>query len=186
VSSESSAVSGVAGRYAAALFELAEEQKKLDEVAADIATIRALLVESADLRRLVASPVLGRDAQGAALAAVLEKAGVSEMTRNFAAVVARNRRLFVLDSMCVGYRQLLASARGEMTAEIMTAEPLTDAQQASLEQELRTAMGSKVTLETRVDASLLGGMIVKVGSRMVDSSLRTKLQRLELSLKGAA
>lgn len=186
MSSESSAVSGVAGRYAAALFELAEEQKILDEVAADIATIRALLVESADLRRLVASPVLGRDAQGAALTAVLEKAGVSEMTRNFAAVVARNRRLFVLDSMCVRYRQLLASARGEMTAEIMTAEPLTDAQQASLEQELRTAMGSKVTLETRVDASLLGGMIVKVGSRMVDSSLRTKLQRLELSLKGAA
>ena len=108
------------------------------------------------------------------------------MTRNFAAVVARNRRLFVLDAMCVGYRQLLANARGEMTAEIMTAQPLTDAQRQSLEQELRTAMGSKVTLDTRVDPSLLGGMIVKVGSRMVDSSLRTKLQRLEISLKGAA
>lgn len=186
MSSESSAVSGVAGRYVAALFELAGEQKKLDEVAEDMATIRALLAESPDLRRLVASPVIGRDAQGAALAAVLEKAGVSEMTRNFAAVVARNRRLFVLDSMCVGYRQLLASARGEMTAEIMTAQPLTDTQRQSLEQELRTAMGSKITLDTRVDSSLLGGMIVKVGSRMVDSSLRTKLQRLELSLKGAA
>lgn len=186
MSSESSAVSGVAGRYAAALFELAEEQKNLDEVAADMATIRSLLAESADLRRLVASPVLGRDAQGQALAAVLEKAGVSALTRSFAGVVARNRRLFVLDAMCLGYRQLLANARGEMTAEIMTAQPLTDAQQAALEQELRTAMGSKVTLDTRVDASLLGGMIVKVGSRMVDSSLRTKLQRLELSLKGAA
>lgn len=186
MSSESSAVSGVAGRYAAALFELAEEQKKLDEVAADIAIIRSLLAESADLRRLVASPVLGRDAQGQALVAVLEKAGVSALTLNFAGVVARNRRLFVIDSMCIGYRQLLADARGEMTAEIMTAQPLTDAQQASLEQELRTAMGSKVTLDARVDASLLGGMIVKVGSRMVDSSLRTKLQRLELSLKGAA
>ena len=186
MSSESSAVSGVAGRYAAALFELAEEQKKLDEVAADVATIRALLAESADLCRLVASPIIGRDAQTRALSAVLEKAGVSELTLNFTGVVARNRRLFVLDSMCVGYRQLLANARGEMTAEIMTAEPLTETQQASLEQELRSALGSKVTLDTRVDASLLGGMIVKVGSRMIDSSLRTKLQRLELSLKGAA
>ncbi|CAN0523380.1 unnamed protein product, partial [Laminaria digitata] len=115
VSSESSAVSGVAGRYAAALFELAEDHKKLDEIAADVATIRALLVESPDLRRLVASPVIGRDAQGQALLAVLEKAGVSALTRNFAGVVARNRRLFALDSMCLGYRQLLAQARGEMT-----------------------------------------------------------------------
>lgn len=186
MSSESSAVSGVAGRYAAALFELAEEHKNLDEVAADVAIIRSLLAESADLRRLVASPVLGRDAQGQALLAVLDKAGVSELTRNFAGVVARNRRLFVIDSMCVGYLQLLASARGEITAEIMSAQPLTETQLASLEQELRSAMGSKVTLDTRVDASLLGGMIVKVGSRMIDSSLRTKLQRLELSLKGAA
>jgi F-type H+-transporting ATPase subunit delta len=186
VSSESSAISGVAGRYAAALFELAEEQKKLDKVAADVAIIRSLLAESEDLRRLVASPVLGRDAQGEALLAVLEKAGVSALTRNFAGVVARNRRLFVIDSMCIGYRQLLAAARGEITAEIMTALPLTDGQRTSLEQELRSAVGSKVTLDTRVDASLLGGMIVKVGSRMIDSSLRTKLQRLELSLKGAA
>lgn len=186
MSSASSGVSGVAGRYAIALFELAEEQNKLDEVAADVATIRALLAESADLRRLVASPVIGRDDQGQAIVAVLEKAGVSELTRNFVGVVARNRRLFVLDSMCVGFRELLASRRGEITAEIMTAAPLTDAQRDSLEQELRAALGSKVTLDPRVDASLLGGMIVKVGSRMVDSSLRTKLQRLELSLKGAA
>ena len=186
MSSESSAVSGVAGRYAAALFELAEEQKKLDEVAAEIAVIRSLLAESDDLRRLVASPVLGRDAQGKALLAVLEKAGVSVLTRNFAGVVARNRRLFVIDIMCIGYRQLLAAARGEITAEINTALPLTDSQRTSLEQELRSAVGSKVTLDTRVDASLLGGMIVKVGSRMIDSSLRAQLQRLEISLKGAA
>lgn len=186
MSSASSGVSGVAGRYAAALFELTEEQKKLDEVAADVATIRELLAESADLRRLVASPVIGRDDQGRAVVAVLEKAGVSELTCNFVGVVARNRRLFALDSMCVGYRELLAGRRGEITAEIMTAQPLTDGQRESLEQELRAAMGSKVTLDTRVDETLLGGMIVKVGSRMVDSSLRTKLQRLELSLKGAA
>ena len=186
MSSASSGVSGVAGRYAAALFELAEEQKKLDEVATDVAIIRSLLAESADLRRLVASPVIGRDAQGKAIIAVLEKAGISELTCNFVGVVARNRRLFVVEDMCVGYRELLAAARGEITAEIMTAQPLTDSQRETLEQELRAAMGSKVTLDMQVDESLLGGMVVKVGSRMVDSSLRTKLQRLELSLKGAA
>ncbi|MEX2454259.1 MAG: F0F1 ATP synthase subunit delta [Rhodospirillaceae bacterium] len=186
MSSASSGVSGVAGRYAAALFELAEEHKNLDEVAGDLAGIRRMLADSADLRRLVASPVVSRDVQGRALDAVLRKAGLSELTLRFVGVVARNRRLFALDAMCVAYRDLLARRRGEITAEITTAHPLTDSQQAALEQELRTAMGAKVSLDTRVDASLLGGMVVKVGSRMVDSSLRTKLQRLELSLKGAA
>lgn len=186
MSSASSGVSGVAGRYAAALYDLAEEQKNLDDVASDLAGIRDLLAESADLRRLVASPVISREAQGRALGAVLERAGVSDMTRRFVGVVAQNRRLFALDAMCVAFRDLLAERRGEITAEITTAAELSDAQRGRLEQQLRAAMGSKVALETRVDRSLLGGMIVKVGSRMVDSSLRTKLQRLELSLKGAA
>lgn len=186
MSSASSGVSGVAGRYAAALFELAEEQKKLDEVAADLAGIRSLLAESADLRRLVASPVISREEQGRALTAVLEKAGISELTLKFIGVVARNRRLFALDAMGVAYRDLLAERRGEVTADVRTAQPLSDSQRDALEQQLRTAMGSKVALDVSVDPSLLGGMIVKVGSRMVDSSLRTKLQRLELSLKGAA
>ena len=184
--SSSSVVSGVAGRYAAALFELAEKQKNLDAIAADAVTIRSLLAESADLRRLVASPVIGREEQGQAIAAVLEKAGVSELTRNFVGVVANNRRLFALDDMCVAYRELLSSRRGELTAEVTSAQPMTDAQRDALEQQLRTAIGSKVSLDASVDQSLLGGMIVKVGSRMVDSSLKTKLQRLELSLKGAA
>ena len=184
--STSSVVFGVAGRYAAALFELAEEQKTLDAIAEDAAWIRALLAESQDLRRLVASPVIGREEQGQAIAAVLEKAGVSELTRNFVGVVAKNRRLFALDDMCVAYHELLSSRRGELTAEVTSAQPLTDAQRDALEQQLRTAMGSKVSLDASVDQSLLGGMIVKVGSRMVDSSLKTKLQRLELSLKGAA
>ncbi len=186
MSSASSGVSGVAGRYAVALFDLAEEQKKLDEVAADLAGIRSMLAESADLRRLVASPVISRDEQGRALSAVLKQAGITDLTQQFVGVVARNRRLFALDAMCVAYRDLLSGRRGEVTAEVTTAHAMTDAQRSSLEQELRTAMGSKVSLDARVDASLLGGMIVKVGSRMVDSSLRTKLQRLELALKGAA
>ena len=145
-----------------------------------------MLADSADLRRLVASPVISRDEQGRALSAVLEKAGVSPLTQQFVGVVARNRRLFALDDMCVAYRDLLAGRRGEITAEVTTAQPLSDTQRSALETELRAAMGSKVSLDSRVDASLLGGMIVKVGSRMVDSSLRTKLQRLELALKGAA
>lgn len=186
MSSASSGVSGVAGRYAAALFELADEQKQLDEVASDLAGIRELQAESADLRRLVASPVIGRDLQGRALQAVLERAGITDTTRRFVGVVARNRRLFALDGMCIAYRDLLAARRGEITAEVTTAHELTDGQRDQLVQELRAAMGSKVTLETQIDTSLLGGMVVKVGSRMVDSSLRTKLQRLEHSLKGAA
>lgn len=186
MSSASSGVSGVAGRYASALFDLAEEQKQLDEVASDLDGIRRLLAESADLRRLVSSPVISRDAQGRAIHAVLEKAGVSELTLRFVAVVARNRRLFALDGMCVAYREQLASRRGEITAEVTTAQELSDSQRDRLEQQLRTAMGSKVALQMRTDGSLLGGMVVKVGSRMIDSSLRTKLQRLELSLKGAA
>jgi F-type H+-transporting ATPase subunit delta len=186
VPSSSSANSGVAGRYASALFELAEEKKKLDGVAADTAAIRELLFESADLRRLVASPVIAREDQGKAIAAVLDKAGVSAITQNFVGVVARNRRLFALDDMCTAFRDILAGRRGEITAEVTTPSLLSDSQRDALEKELRTAMGSKVALDVQVDETLLGGMVVKVGSRMVDSSLKTKLQRLELSLKGAA
>ena len=182
----SSVTSGVAGRYAAALFELADEERSLDEIAADARTIRGLLAESADLRRLVASPVIGREEQGLAITAVLEKAGVSQLTRNFVGVVAKNRRLFALNDMCISYSELLSSRRGEMTAEVTTAQPFNEKQRNELEQALRKAIGSKVALDTRVDQALLGGIIVKVGSRMVDASLKTKLQRLELSLKGAA
>lgn len=186
MSSASSGLSGVSGRYAVALFELADEQKKLDEVASDLAGIRELLAGSADLRRLVLSPVIGRDVQGRAVKAVLEKAGVSDLTVRFVGVIARNRRLPALDRICIAYRDILAERRGEVTAEVTTAHALTDAQRDRLEQELRTAMGSKVALETRIDSGLLGGLVVKVGSRMIDYSIRTKLQRLELSLKGAA
>ncbi|MEE2996570.1 MAG: F0F1 ATP synthase subunit delta [Pseudomonadota bacterium] len=182
----SSVTSGVAGRYAAALFELADEERSLDEIAADALTIRGLLAESADLRRLVASPVIGREEQGLAVTAVLEKAGVSQLTRNFVGVVAKNRRLFALYDMCISYSELLSSRRGEMTAEVTTAQPFNEKQRNELEQALRKAIGSKVALDARVDPALLGGIIVKVGSRMVDASLKTKLQRLELSLKGAA
>ena len=184
--STSTTFSGVAGRYAAALFDLAEEKKSLDEVAADVDVIRELLAESGDLRRLVASPVIRRENQGRAIAAVLEKVGISTLTRKFVGVVTNNRRLFALNDMCVAYCNLLALRRGQMTAEVISAHPLSDVHRAAIEKEIRKAMGSKVQVNASVDPSLLGGMIVKVGSRMFDSTLKNKLQRLELSLKGAA
>ena len=146
-----SSVVGVAGRYAAA--ELPRNRKN-SRYRGGCHRRFGRCTESSDLRRLVASPVIGREEQGQAIAAVLEKAGISELTRNFVGVVAKNRRLFALDDMCVAYRDLLSSRRGEMTAEVTSAQPLTDDQRASLEQELRTAMGSKVTLDAVVDQSL--------------------------------
>jgi F-type H+-transporting ATPase subunit delta len=182
----SSNSSGVAGRYAAALFEIAEERKQLDEVATDTSTIRAWIGESSDLRRLVASPVIARDDQRRALAALLAKASMSELTSNFVGVVAQNRRLFVLENMCAAFHSLLAKSRGEISAEVTTVLPLSEKQQQALTEELRKSIGSRVVLNTKIDHTLLGGMVVKVGSRMIDSSLKTKLQRLEFSLKGTA
>ena len=186
MSTTSSGVSGVAARYAAALFDLAEERKELDAVADDLAALRAMLGDSADLRRLVTSPVIRREVQAAAIGAVLERAGAGDLVQRFVGTVARNRRLFALDDMCAAYRQLLAARRNELTAEVTTAQPLTGAQRDALEAELRASMGARIAIDARVDEDILGGMIVKIGSRMVDSSLQTKLQRLEFSLKGTA
>lgn len=176
----------MAGRYAAALHELADEHGRLDEVAADMAAIRAMLAESPDLRRLAASPAVGRDAQGRAIDAVLREAGASELALKFAGVVARNGRLALLDDMCAAYQDILARRRGEVTAEVATARPMTDAQRGALAERLRAAVGGRVVIDARVDAGLIGGMTVKIGSRMADSSVQGKLRRLELALKGAA
>jgi F-type H+-transporting ATPase subunit delta len=175
---------GLAARYAAALFELADEAKQLDAVAADLRAIRALIAESADLRRLVRSPVLTRAEQGKAIAAVLERAGSSDLVRRFVGLVAENRRLFALGDMIEAYLSELARRRGEVTASVTSAAPLSDGQSAALTDALRRAVGGKVSIETHTDASLIGGLIVKVGSRMVDSSLKSKLQRLKLVMKG--
>ena len=182
----SSNSSGVAGRYAAALFEIAEARKQLDEVATDTSAIRALIAESSDLRRLVASPVIAREDQRQALVVLLKKARISELTVNFVGVVAQNRRLFVLENMCAAFHSLLATSRGKISAEVTTALPLSESQRQALTQKLQNSTGSSVVLETKTDQTLLGGMVVKVGSSMVDSSLKTKLQRLEFSLKGTA
>lgn len=175
---------GLAARYAAALFDLADESKQLDGVADDLRAIRALIAESADLRRLVRSPVLTRAEQARAMAAVLEKAGTSDLVRRFVGLVAENRRLFALTDMIEAYLSNLARRRGEVTASVTSAAPLSDAQTAALTEALRRAVGGKVSIESHTDSSLIGGLVVKVGSRMVDSSLKSKLQRLKLVMKG--
>jgi len=184
VSAEILGATGLAGRYATALFGLAETESQLDRVADDLGEIAAMIESSADLKRLIRSPVISRDDQGRAMAEVLKKAGISELVRNFVSVVARNRRLFALPSMIAAYRSLLAARRGEATAEVVSARELTKKQLEAIAAQLKKAIGTKVAVSTKVDAGLLGGLVVKVGSRMFDSSLRTKLQRLRFAMKG--
>ncbi len=179
-------VSGVAGRYATALFELAEAQNALDAVAADLGSIGTMLNESEDLTRLVRSPLFSADEQGRAFAAVLDKAGISGLVKNFVGLVIANRRLFALPDMIRSYNAILAEKRGEMTADVTSAHPLGDQQVESLKAALKSATGRDVRINTKVDAGLLGGLVVKVGSRMIDSSLRTKLNSLKIAMKEAS
>ena len=184
MSSDVIGATGVSGRYATALFELADDEKQLDAVAADLASIGAMVDESADLQRLIRSPVISRDDQLTAMDAILEAAEVGQLTRNFVGVVTKNRRLFSLPGMIKGYQALLAAKRGEATAEVFSAPALSDAQLGAIKDSLKTAMGTNVAIDTKVDDSLLGGLIVKVGSRMVNTSLKTKLSQLRLAMKG--
>jgi F-type H+-transporting ATPase subunit delta len=184
LASEATGVSGLAGRYATALFELADQEKALDPVADDLRALGAMIEGSADLKRLIRSPVLSREAQAAAMAALLARAQFSAMTRNFAGLVARNRRLFALPGMIAGYLQLLADRRGEIRAEVTAAQEMSAPQVAAINDQLKRAVGSKVAVEIRVDPAIIGGLVVKVGSRMVDGSLRGKLHRLTLAMRG--
>ncbi len=174
----------MAGRYAAALFELAKEQQQLPRVETDLKTFQRVLDESEDLRRLVRSPVISADDQGKALGSILGKAGVSALTTNFFLLIARNRRLFAVADMLKDFMTLLARERGEVSADVASAHPLTPEQMSALKDALRAQVGKDVQMNTRVDPNLLGGLIVKVGSRMIDSSLRTKLNNLRVAMKG--
>lgn len=184
MASQGTGVSGLAGRYATALFELAEENNALDQVAADLTGLKQMLAESAELREMIRNPLISREAQGRALAAVMDRAGFSSLTKNFVGLVARNRRLFALEAMADAYLAELARRRGEMTARVIAARPLSEAQVKAITDALRASMGSKVAVDVTVDPAILGGMIVKVGSRMIDSSVRTKLNKLQLAMKG--
>jgi F-type H+-transporting ATPase subunit delta len=184
LASEATGVSGLAGRYATALFDLADQEKVLDQVASDLRVIGGMIDESADLKRLIRSPVLSRDAQGAAMKALIERADLSAITRNFVGLVARNRRLFALPGMIAGYLQLLAERRGEIRAVVTAAQEMSPAQITAINDQLKRAVGSKVAVDIRVDPAIIGGLVVKVGSRMVDGSLRSKLHRLQLAMRG--
>jgi F-type H+-transporting ATPase subunit delta len=185
VAANSAGLSGLAERYAQALFEIADEQKALDQVAGDLRQVRTMIAGSPDLQRLVRSPVLSRAEQGKAVAALAQAAALSPLTSNFLGLVARNRRLFAVPAMIDAFLALLAERRGEVTAHVTAAQELTPAQRSLVEEQLRRAVGSKVSVEIKIDPSLLGGLVVKVGSRMVDASLKSKLHRLEAAMKGA-
>ncbi|HVT53232.1 MAG TPA: F0F1 ATP synthase subunit delta [Dongiaceae bacterium] len=175
---------GLATRYAAALFELADSKKALDAVAADLNALQKMIADSADLRSMMNSPLLDRAEQTKATVAIVKAAGFNELTQKFAGLIAQNRRLFAMPAIIRAFLKLLAARRGEMTAEVTAARQLTSDQQAAVAEAIRKAVGSKVSIDLKVDPSLLGGLVVRVGSRMIDSSLKTKLQKLQLAMKG--
>jgi F-type H+-transporting ATPase subunit delta len=183
LASETTGVSALAERYATALFDIADERRAFDQVAGDLRQLRAMLAASADLMRVVRSPVLSRQDQGRAVEALAQRAELSPLVRDFLAVVARNRRLFAVPAMVEAFLAMLAERRGEVTAEIVAAQPLTEAQLDALSEHLRRTVGRRVSVDARVDQRLIGGMTVKVGSRMVDASVEGKLRRLQLAMK---
>ena len=179
-------ISGMAGRYAHALFELARETKATDAVKSDLERFNAMMADSDDLTRLVRSPVFGVDEQLKALSAILDKAGISGLAANFLRVITTNRRLFAVRDMIRAYRALVARHRGEVTAEVTVAEPLNDSNLGALKDALKNVTGGKaIDLDVQVDPAIIGGLIVKVGSRMVDTSLRTKLNAIKFAMKEA-
>jgi F-type H+-transporting ATPase subunit delta len=186
LASETTGVSGLAERYAAALFDLADERRTLDEVASDLRQLRAMVQASPDLLRLIRSPILSRDEQSKGIGALAERAGLSPLVRDFLAVVARNRRLFAVPAMIEAFLAKLAARRGEVTAEVFAAQALSEAQLAALNEQLRRSIGSRVSVDVHVDPGLIGGLVVKLGSRMVDGSIKSKLQRLQLAMKSIA
>lgn len=183
VATDDPIMASVAGRYASALFDLAREQGQLPLVEKDVAAFQAMLDESSDLRLLVRSPVISADDQSKALVAVLAKGGVGTLVANFLGLVARNRRLFAVPDMLKAFRTIAARHRGEVSAEVASAQPLSEAQLTQIKDTLRVQVGKDVQLATKVDPSLLGGLVVKIGSRMIDSSLRTKLNSLKTMMK---
>jgi len=185
VAGEQSIVSGMAGRYATALFELALESNALDKVSADLESFDALVSDNPDLQRLVRSPVFGAEEQTRALTAVLDKAGISGLAANFLKVIAYNRRLFAVRDMIRGYRALVAKHKGEVTAQVTVAETLSDARLAEIKDALKDVTKKDVRVDVNIDPTIIGGLVVKLGSRMVDSSLRTKLNAIKIAMKEA-
>ncbi len=183
--SETSPSSGVAGRYATALFELADESGSLDAVESQVRLLDGALAASADLRGAIASPVHSREDQGRAMAAVCAALGVAPPVSNLVALMAQKRRLFALPAVIRGFDALLAQKRGVVRAEVRAAAPLSDAQRENLERTLREATGAKIALDVLVDEALIGGLVVQVGSKMIDTSIRSQLAKLQTIMKEA-
>jgi F-type H+-transporting ATPase subunit delta len=178
-------VSGMAGRYATALFELAVEAGAIDQIRAELDAFDALAANNPDLMRLIRSPVFGAEEQTKALAAVLERAGITGLAAQFLKVVAANRRLFAVGQIIKSFRTLVARHKGEVTARVTVAEPLNDARFAEITDALAAVTGKHVHVDMHVDPAIIGGLIVKLGSRMVDSSVRTKLNAIKHAMKEA-
>jgi F-type H+-transporting ATPase subunit delta len=184
VATEEPQISGLAGRYATALFELAQEERSVETVERDFAALKDLVAGSADLARLVKAPVFSRDDQKKGMDAILRRMEATPLTVRFVLLLAGKGRLFILIDAIRGFEALAAKARGELRADVTSARPLSDSEVTELKAILKTRLGRDARLDARVDPSLLGGLVVKVGSRMIDSSLRTKLDGLRAAMRG--
>lgn len=178
------AETSLAGRYANAIFELAQDQRAVDAVSADLTSLRKAVQSNPDLARLVKSPVFGSDDQTRAMKAVLAQMGAGMLTVNLVLLLAQKRRLFALNDIIAAYERHVARARGETEAEVTSARALSDSEMTELKSVLKSRLGKEPRLQTKIDPDLLGGLVVKVGSRMIDSSIRTKLTGLAAAMKG--
>jgi F-type H+-transporting ATPase subunit delta len=185
VANDDPMMASVAGRYASALFDLAKEQGKISAIEQELGQIQSMMDQSPDMVRLIRSPVFSADDQGKALTAVMAKAGISGLTSNFFKLLAKNRRLFAAADMIKNFRTLSAREQGLVEAEVTSAHALTPEQTTQLSDTLKATAGKNIRIHAKVDSSILGGLIVKIGSRMIDSSLRTKLNSLKTTMKGA-
>jgi len=183
VSEPASISTGIAARYATAIFGLAKEDKSLPAIEKDIDALEAALNESADFRALIGSPIYSRDAQGKAVNAIAKKMGLSANLTNLLGLMASKRRLFVLPHLVRALHGLIAAEKGEVTADVIAAKDMTKAQQDKLAKTLKASVGKDVKINLAVDESLIGGLIVKVGSKMIDTSIRSKLANLQNSMK---
>ena len=181
--SSAASLSGASGRYASAIFDLAKSSGSLDSVASEFDALGTVLKDNSELSDVIASPAYSRDQQGAVMAQIGQKLGASDITRKFVGLMAQKGRLALLPDAMKGFSALLAEERGEETAEVVSAKPLSDMQRDALAQNLKSSFGKDVKIDASVDPSLLGGLIVKIGSKMVDASLKSKLERLELAMK---
>ena len=181
---EAIGVSGLAGRYATALFDFAKERGEADITEKDLVSLGSMLDGNGELRRFIRSPVIGREEQGRAVAAVADKMELGELTKKFLGLLASNRRLFLLREVVTSFVRLRGVDRGEVMVDVVSAAVLTESQLSEIAGQLRGAAGRNVVVRSRVDETLLGGLIVKIGSRMMDGSLRSKLERMKLLMKG--